>query len=651
MHCPNIVTCVSTVASFYLVGCLQLFAADPDSNSRMAASKLVGEALRAEMRGELLARQRLLQEAYLVDSNYPAHQWFRGRILANDGGWLTIDQVIGEAASSKLLHVYESTRASHNDDVLGNWKMARWCAQNGLADQCRAHLLNVVLHDPEHSGARAALGHISVGGNWLTPEDRLDMGNRIQRTREGFSKYADQITRLLRLAEDTDNKANRDAFDQLGKIRDPLSVSVMEAAIDGASHSTAIFIVSWLAKIDHPDATIALSRLAVYHTDATVRLSAIESLQSRCFFDFIPQMLDAMSSPIAFMTLPATDSGGRFIGLRQAFMREGMHDNRIWNIDSLLNYYEPQQRLPTTLMVTSWENSRFEPSVGAYASTKVETLNHVRDLAEMENAMNQAAAAHALVATNAAREAMATAENRFIKENNRRIADAISQITGARFEVVPRDVWKWWDNYNETDYQRSKFKRRRYHYPQFVARIYHDYVLEPYATRKSTVYGSCFVQGTKVATLRGPMAIELIAPGDLVLSRNVSTGELSFKPVVAATTRTPAKTVELTVNDEQLRATTSHLLWVSGKGWTKAGDLRPGDILHSAAEPAVVIDNSPGDTLPTHNLVVADNHTYFVGSALVLSHDVLPRGPTQENIPGQFEFCKTASDGSSIGPE
>ncbi len=68
----------------------------------------------------------------------------------------------------------------------------------------------------------------------------------------------------------------------------------------------------------------------------------------------------------------------------------------------------------------------------------------------------------------------------------------------------------------------------------------------------------------------------------------------------------------------------------------QAGEIKPGDLLHAAAEPAVVIRSTPGAELPTHNLIVADNHTYFVGSGRVLSHDVLPRGAVRELIPGQF---------------
>ena len=171
-----------------------------------------------------------------------------------------------------------------------------------------------------------------------------------------------------------------------------------------------------------------------------------------------------------------------------------------------------------------------------------------------------------------------------------------------------------------------------------------EYVYRPWLRERRSLpdqkitYGSCFVAGTKINTLRGLQPIEKVKPGDLVLSRSVKTGELCFKPVVAATSRAPAKTVILEVNNEEMHATTSHLLWVCGKGWTKCGEISQGDLLHSANVPAVVMSKRSSAVLPTHNIVVADNHTYFVGDSLVLSHDVVPRGSAHELVPGQFAY-------------
>ena len=52
--------------------------------------------------------------------------------------------------------------------------------------------------------------------------------------------------------------------------------------------------------------------------------------------------------------------------------------------------------------------------------------------------------------------------------------------------------------------------------------------------------------GTLVWTASGPVAVEKVQRGDLVLSQDVDTGELSFKPVLRTTTRPRGKIVKFT---------------------------------------------------------------------------------------------------------
>ncbi|HRI09840.1 MAG TPA: polymorphic toxin-type HINT domain-containing protein, partial [Nannocystaceae bacterium] len=49
--------------------------------------------------------------------------------------------------------------------------------------------------------------------------------------------------------------------------------------------------------------------------------------------------------------------------------------------------------------------------------------------------------------------------------------------------------------------------------------------------------GECFVAGTLVTTHRGQVAIEKVKLGDMVLSKNIVTGALEFKPVLQTTIR------------------------------------------------------------------------------------------------------------------
>lgn len=628
-----------------LVGFLVLFGmlavplpgATPNAN-REQAVRLVEQAVQAEIDGDFLGRERFLAKAQHLEPDFAPVRWYQGQVVGMDGQWLSVDEAVDQAASNKLLADYEAYRAKQQASIAGNWQAASWCAKNALGSQCRAHLMNILMFDADHVGARQALGHQLLGGDWISPEDQRRFGKRAMFTKTGFAKYQSTVTKLLDKTNHPNPNVQEAGWEQLNSIDDPLVIPVLEAVAARYGHKTHLFVANKLGTMKHQEAAHALARLALSAPSAEVTQAAVDNLKKQSLFDFVPDMLAAMSSPIQFMSVPVLNEYGKLAGFRQAFAKEGMHERELFTLDSVIRYHHPpKNRLPgpgATLIGQLYDSS-------APLGSKITRIyaDPFRQGESLENLMAEGAAAVAAriavmesraIALAQNRAMAAVNENRVVAERNARIAKVISRVTNQEFQSVPSDVWQWWDRYNETEYQRSKLTQRRYQ------RNNYDVPLSLENTGVTILKSSCFVAGTPVVTLRGLRPIEQLLPGDMVLSRSIETGELSYKPVVAATTRAPAKTVLLKVDDETIHATTSHLLWVSGKGWTKAGEIQPGELLHAAAEPAVVMSTTPGAILPTHNLVVADNHTYFVGASRVLSHDVLPRGSAHELVPGQF---------------
>jgi hypothetical protein len=147
-------------------------------------------------------------------------------------------------------------------------------------------------------------------------------------------------------------------------------------------------------------------------------------------------------------------------------------------------------------------------------------------------------------------------------------------------------------------------------------------------------YSSCLVAGTPVWTDRGPLAIETVQIGDRVLSQNVETGELAYKPVLRTTVRPQRPLLALEIGPRTVRMTEGHLFWISGRGWTKARDIKAGMLIHDVTGTTVVRPAGSTKAEPTYNLVVADFHTYFVGETKVLSHDITPAESTDVLVPG-----------------
>ena len=85
------------------------------------------------------------------------------------------------------------------------------------------------------------------------------------------------------------------------------------------------------------------------------------------------------------------------------------------------------------------------------------------------------------------------------------------------------------------------------------------------------------------------------------------------------------------------RLTRGHKLWIVGKGWRMAMELKPRDRVHTLHGAETVLSTKPADAAAAYNLLVADDGTYFVGRRAMLVHDNSPRLPTQNRLPGFTE--------------
>ncbi|HTN76086.1 MAG TPA: polymorphic toxin-type HINT domain-containing protein, partial [Pirellulaceae bacterium] len=145
----------------------------------------------------------------------------------------------------------------------------------------------------------------------------------------------------------------------------------------------------------------------------------------------------------------------------------------------------------------------------------------------------------------------------------------------------------------------------------------------------------CLAAGTPVWTSAGQIAVERVQVGDLVLSQNIETGELTYKPVLKTTVRPAGQLVRIEAGyDEHIETSGGHPFWVSGAGWVKARELKSGMLLHTPTQSLAISRVEQGAHAKTYNLVVADFHTYFAGEMRLLSHDNTVRRSTDILVPG-----------------
>ncbi|WP_303804257.1 polymorphic toxin-type HINT domain-containing protein [Ruminococcus flavefaciens] len=136
----------------------------------------------------------------------------------------------------------------------------------------------------------------------------------------------------------------------------------------------------------------------------------------------------------------------------------------------------------------------------------------------------------------------------------------------------------------------------------------------------------CFVEGTPVETEDGQKPIEEIKEGDMVLSEDPTTGEVAYKTVLKTYENETTELVHVHVNGDEIKATPSHYFYSVQFGWTKAADLRAGDVLVLVNGESVVVEWVEHEILESpvkvYNFEVEDFHTYFVGDSGVLVHNM-----------------------------
>ena len=156
------------------------------------------------------------------------------------------------------------------------------------------------------------------------------------------------------------------------------------------------------------------------------------------------------------------------------------------------------------------------------------------------------------------------------------------------------------------------------------------------AAGKACVH-ACFAAGTPVLTERGVIGIEYICVGDMVWSFNNTTKEYGYKRVTKTFTRYSESLVALTIGKEVIEVTAEHPFFINGQ-WLAAGFIKVGDIVHLHDGSVTIVKNvrvigkavilQPADIIEeddsltcVYNFEVEDWHTYFVGTAGILTHN------------------------------
>ena len=165
-----------------------------------------------------------------------------------------------------------------------------------------------------------------------------------------------------------------------------------------------------------------------------------------------------------------------------------------------------------------------------------------------------------------------------------------------------------------------------------------------FVTSFTSVCGNCFKAGTLVLTSEGHKKIEDIQVGDKVWAYDEKSQSKRLKKVVQVFQNKTKKWLHIHINQEEIICTPEHPFYVinpkevptlqfEGREsfkyegeWVASKDLKEGmQVLLANGKYATieVVETEELDTFETtYNFEVEDDHTYFVGTASILVHNL-----------------------------
>jgi hypothetical protein len=594
---PGNLVVILAIAALASAACLGTSHASTKAEQASAAARLVEEALHCEIYGLNADREANLQKALEAAPDHAPARWHAGHVRYLNQ-WVPADTMPDLMSKDRRMSTYALQRERAAHTVEGQLALADWCARIGLKDQERAHLTRVLHFDPDHAVARQRLGFRRVDETWLSADEISESRTRSQEALDNLAAWRPRLEQIRDGLSNTSVFKRNAAAERLAAISDPAAIPALELLLGTHTPDTARLVVDALAGMPGPQASLALSRQAVLSPWSDVRKKAAEQLKARPEDDFVPALLSVMHSPIQARAELFRGPGGRLM-YRHAFYREG------------------QEQRELAVFETAYRR------IARAGGDRDETLS--RALADA-------------AATAQQREFERQRQNELTNLVNQRVMATLEVYNGQRAAASPEGWWEWWNERNEVFMQGDK--------PLQAAVARQEINVgdrggqggggggQAGGSVQLPTYGDCLASGTRVWTALGPMPIEEIKVGDLVLSQHPATGELSYQPVLQTTVRPASRLVRLVTAKETIETSGGHAFWVAGDGWTKARLLPSGGELHGMNGSVRISELGEGGFEETYNLIVANSHTYFVGDSRILCHDNTVRRGVATVVPG-----------------
>lgn len=592
---------VGVCAALAVCSAARVTLAAETAHDTRTAPQLVTAALAAEAVGDAESHTALLEQALQLDPDYGPARWHSGYVQWN-GRWVKTNDVPKLADDDERLAAYRTRRDALIDTADNHKQLARWCRKQKLADEERIHWAKALEYDAQDAEAIKGLGLQQYQGRLLTARqietEKRRLGERLQAMRH----WRPIVARWRTTIERGDAKAASEATAAILAVSDPEALGALEATlaldrINGKSEHLNLLLVEVASKIAAPEATQVLLRRAVLCDSDEVRAAAAEALKKRPMHAYVPLLIAALPSALETNYRIQVLPGGAVVHEHEIHLK-GPSEDYTLTYESIVH---PIEVLTSPLVTPAGLN---------------------RELVKAAQIERQLQA------------------GRRDQDRLRQRIEAVLKATTGFEDAQDPQLWlKQYADYYGWERPKAELPEREFAW-DYTAIYPIPVAPTPRTSRppsapapatvtttrslSGTIMGECFAAGTPVVALHGVVPIEQLRQGDRVLSQDLTTGELAYKPVLSRTLRRCPNLLKLSVGDESLLATPGHTFWVTSQGWQVAKHISLGDRLQGIGRTAAVDSIEPAAGAEVYNLVVADFATFFVGEQRLLVHDDTP---------------------------
>lgn len=561
-----------------------------------------------------------LREALVAEAAEPLAKWYGGRVEFS-GRWLSIDEAQRAAAADERLSDYRELRDRSDDSLRTHERLARWCQRNDVAELAELHWLHVLRFAPQHAAALNALEMRWIDGILMTDDEATKYTENVQQLQRQAHGWKPKAKRIRRTIERGNAAKRREARLELLAVQEPAAVPALvdEFAPPGVNEESTqrlhAALMETLGRIDADMAVDVLLDFAMSSPHETVRYAAVRQLRRLPQRETVPPLLSQLRLPVE-ATFSTTEEGNCVIS-RYCFEQE-RHDGQTYTSSYTTTDVVPGQRFAAADVYQRRSVQR--PGGCGSGPTTVQVASYVgtiygRELPQYKAAQQATVARAHSLADGVGDEV--THFNAELAEHNERIAGLLVEVTGEMLDAFPKSWWNWW-------------RRKITDNPALAA----DDALGRLNQTLLNQLPRAVARGTHVWTLDGQRPIEGVLVGDFVLSQSPETGELGFKPVVASAAMGRRPVSKLEVGKGTITSPNQQVFWLSGIGWRRQQDVAQGQFIHGVEKEVATGELEETYDLDCYQLIVKDFHTFFVGSAGVLTHDGAPIGPSANGLPG-----------------